>query len=759
VIENQARDEAQKTTTVPEKVDHTVPPKIAEETRQTQSNAVKQVAYMYQNAADVRVTPAPLRNNLREGFLFNGGGGLANRVRQESQSRYPTSQHLQNRRGENNSSVNHSQSEILEKLASLTETVAALQKAKTESQAPKKVHAADVYYRVDPVTNEETNEIIEIDNKNKSVYPDDFSTDLYEYVEDLHYVSNSRFKDRSLQKKIEILEKRNLKEWNSNTCKSVIQHLYVEYHRIGLQCNFDMYTIAYFLDRNFMHGRKRDKVRQVIIDNCREYVQNERILAAVKNGEMNANGERLSYCRKNLLTEYRLKNIIYFCVAECIQPNFKSLDYPPWQDAMGEDLTDFYAKVLAIYKMKVSTNRHGIRATEKREALEDMLKTLYGQGRRDICSWINKSEKLDFFRSGNTKDLPIEDIETCLQTAQIRLTQERESEKVRSQYCTFAVRESDQIASQASTPRRSEEENDWETVVNSGSDATIAAYARKFFRRATLSPFGRRSPDPGNREGKGRSMRPTRPVRRNNRPSEGRTFRRESFRQLNDRFPERRQRYNRADKESRFNRRNKLFRRYRDNIRKEMSQLVVSDMSEDEFESRFDEAGIVYALPVEDKSDQDSDIEETELAEVNSTYLVEENQELECYFVPNRQSDLLYANVRFAIKPSVSERALLDCGSSANLITKTFLEVLSATHLARQTAKTTNIYGFNDAKTAINEEVVLEMNVGPMRVKTSFYVVPGKTMSSQRIILGKPALLKLGLWQEILKFTRQRLNQ
>ena len=84
---------------------------------------------------------------------------------------------------------------------------------------------------------------------------------------------------------------------------------------------------------------------------------------------------------------------------------------------MGEDLTDFYAKELAINKMKVSTDRH--RALEKREALEDMLKTLYSQRRRDICAWIKKSEKLDFFRSGKTNGMPLEDIETCLQFVQI----------------------------------------------------------------------------------------------------------------------------------------------------------------------------------------------------------------------------------------------------------------------------------------------------------------------------------------------------
>ena len=61
--------------------------------------------------------------------------------------------------------------------------------------------------------------------------------------------------------------------------------------------------------------------------------------------------------------------------------------------------------------------------------------------------------------------------------------------------------------------------------------------------------------------------------------------------------------------------------------------------------------------------DQYSPKLETELTEVNSTHLGEENHELEFYFVPNHQPDLRYANYRFAVKPSVSERALLDYDS------------------------------------------------------------------------------------------------
>ena len=142
-------------------------------------------------------------------------------------------------------------------------------------------------------------------------------------------------------------------------------------------------------------------------------MMNQSIQKPVREGGIELTPERLREAQKNVLTEYNLKNIVYFCIAEAVQPNFKSLGYPPWQSAKGEDLMDFYGKVLAIYKMKMSTNRNGIRASEKREALEEMIKALYKEGNQDICTWINHSEKLDFFRSGRTKDLSPKDTNAC----------------------------------------------------------------------------------------------------------------------------------------------------------------------------------------------------------------------------------------------------------------------------------------------------------------------------------------------------------
>jgi len=185
-------------------------------------------------------------------------------------------------------------------------------------------------------------------------------------------------------------------------------------------------------------ARHAKKVRKAVRENCREYVQNELMIASAMVGEISVEPERLQYLRDNTLTEYRLKNIIYFCVAEAIQPNFRSLEYPLWEDSRGEDLIDYYGKILAIYKMKNSTNRDGIRATEKRVALEDMLKTLYRDGRKDICTWINQSERLDYFRSGHLRDLPLSEIEKCLQTAEIRRTQEIENERAPNRF-SFCV--------------------------------------------------------------------------------------------------------------------------------------------------------------------------------------------------------------------------------------------------------------------------------------------------------------------------------
>ena len=77
--------------------------------------------------------------------------------------------------------------------------------------------AGNVFYRIDPQTRETTNEIVEEIDLREKLFMDDHLTDLYLYVEELNTVSSAKFKDKSLQKKTETLDKKSVKEWNSKT--------------------------------------------------------------------------------------------------------------------------------------------------------------------------------------------------------------------------------------------------------------------------------------------------------------------------------------------------------------------------------------------------------------------------------------------------------------------------------------------------------------------------------------------------------------
>ena len=130
-----------------------------------------------------------------------------------------------------------------------------------------------------------------------------------------------------------------------------------------------------------------------------------------------------------------------------------------------------------------------------------------------------------------------------------------------------------------------------------------------------------------------------------------------------------------------------------------------------------------------------------------------------CCFVPKRFSDLLYCQARFSLKKHETIKCLMDSGSSVNLIRSDAVMTIGAKKFIRKPEKPINVFGFNDVKTEIQEEIVLELTVGPIRIKTKFLVVSANVMKAQRVILGKPALQRLGFWEICERFMRERLRQ
>ena len=102
---------------------------------------------------------------------------------------------------------------------------------------------------------------------------------------------------------------------------------------------------------------------------------------------------------------------------------------------------------------------------------------------------------------------------------------------------------------------------------------------------------------------------------------------------------------------------------------------------------------------------------------------------------------------------------MLDCGSTANLIRRDVVERLNATREIRKTTKPTSVIGFNDVKTTITEDIVLNIAIGPLKYSQIFLIVPKSVMSTQELIHGKPSLLKMGLWQHVERFMRERLEK
>ena len=509
-----------------------------------------------------------------------------------------------------------------------------------------------------------------------------------------------------------------------------------------------------------MPGPKRELVKKVIRDNCRKYVQHQRWLDIhEKNPDIiDLSDEELVMCRREILTEYNLKNIVYFAVADAIQPNLKSLGYPPWQANKGEDLIDFYRKVLAIYKMKVNTTRNGIRATEKREALEAMIRTLYQNGRRDICKFVEQSERLDFFRAGYEKDLAIADIAKYLHIAQVRLTQERDNSTIRTQYCSFKINAVQDSGSDSSF------EGDLSEEVNK----VVRGFEKKSAGRRSAGYSGTKPTFPRKAEGSSGWKKRDSPY--GAKPDRRRSFdRRKTFNKVNGRFPEVRKSYNRDRPAGRFRRRGKFFRQeYRDQFRKALIQLCEdlwsSDSEEFDKDSLFESAQITYdegLFPDSDEPENLSEVEEIELGEVNMMNIGEYDSEYEdvCCFVPKRFSDLLYCQARFSLKKHETIKCLMDSGSSVNLIRSDAVMTIGAKKYIRKPEKPINVFGFNDVKTEIQEEIVLELTVGPIRIKTKFLVVSANVMKAQRVILGKPALQRLGFWEICERFMRERLRQ
>ena len=626
--------------------------------------------------------------------------------------------------------------------------------------------AGNVFYRIDPQTRETTNEIVEEIDLREKLFMDDHLTDLYLYVEELNTVSSAKFKDKSLQKKTETLDKKSVKEWNSKTCNSLIQHLYVDFHQIALSCNFDMYCIAYFVDRNFMHGANRNKVRQVVRENCREYVQNQRCLDAEAKGEYEIPANKKPHIEKVVLTEYNLKNIVYFAIAQAITPNFKSLNYPGWQQTKGEGLMEFFEKILGIYKMKVNTNRNGIRATEKREALEAMIRTLYQNGNREICRFIELSEKLDFFRAGYENDIPMKEIGKHLHVAEVRLSQDRDNTSIRSQYCSFSIQEretrGDNVHEVCQNHER--ETGERESVYGEGDEHVY--FQRRGFSDRKDGKFTNSRTRVGARNGTQFDRNGSRNRFERKASPENR---REAFKRVNDRFPQERQSYNRKNIPTRFRRRGKFFRgQFKTRFQQALAQLCKDHFGdsgdESEQESFFEAAQIRYdeGYLVDNDPEDPAEVEELELGEINMMTLAidtEEKEDNACYFVPKRMSDLLYCQAKFALKKFEAMKCLMDSGSSVNLVRKDAVEAIGATRYIRKPEKPYSVYGFNDVKTTIYEEIMLELAVGPVKIKTIFYIVPNNVMKSQKVILGKPALLKLGFWQICERFMRERLKQ
>ena len=120
---------------------------------------------------------------------------------------------------------------------------------------------------------------------------------------------------------------------------------------------------------------------------------------------------------------------------------------------------------------------------------------------------------------------------------------------------------------------------------------------------------------------------------------------------------------------------------------------------------------------------------------------------------------MTYANVRFQTNPGMSIRCLLDTGSSVNLIRYDTLSLIEAKGDMKPVKSPTTVYGFNDAKTVIDREIRLNCNVGPKTFELIFYVIPANVMTTQKAILGRPALEKLGIWHVLTKFCQERLQQ
>ena len=101
-------------------------------------------------------------------------------------------------------------------------------------------------------------------------------------------------------------------------------------------------------------------------------------------------------------------------------------------------------------------------------------------------------------------------------------------------------------------------------------------------------------------------------------------------------------------------------------------------------------------------------------------------------------------------------RCLIDTGACGSLIRRDAIGL--ASKFIDKNEQPTKLVAWNDSVNTITESVYLNVKIGPKRFSAKFLVVPEKVMGSQRCILGKQVLIKLGLWTVIEEFLHERLN-
>ena len=246
-----------------------------------------------------------------------------------------------------------------------------------------------------------------------------------------------------------------------------------------------------------------------------------------------------------------------------------------------------------------------------------------------------------------------------------------------------------------------------------------------------------------------------------------RNFRRERVQRFNDMYRRDRRdgkRVNQADDDARtttLRNREKLFNhKYKTRINNVIANCgSARGTSEEDVSKHMTQFNIQYCAdgPQSQSHELLTDASDNELAYFEINYnMAGMNREngMPILYMPKRKNDLLYCTIKVKYD-NTKIRCLIDTGACASLIRKDAIgAAIKFVGIHEQPIK---LIAWNDSENIIKEYVNLVVKIGRRTFTLKFHVVPTKLMGSQKCILGKDILVKLGIWKTVDDFLRERL--